>query len=155
MGQLGSKAPSFYYILNAVIFFMARVRIKGRPIYFILYKRITRFSCEYSVILTVLWNFNMHICIFSVRSRFTIYHYISMHMHIFMYTCFRCARNLYYANRFCRVLSRSKCYSSKTCLMCIICTLEYVRYSNGNMNNTSTLILWYRLLTDLGALMNL
>ena len=30
---------------------------------FILYKRIKRFSCEYSVILTVLWNLNMHICI--------------------------------------------------------------------------------------------
>ena len=60
---------------------------------------------------------------------------------IYMYTCFRCARNLYYANRFCRVLPRSKCYSSKTCLMCIICTLEYVRCSNDTMNNTFTLIL--------------
>ena len=29
----GSKAPC-YYILNAVIFLMTRVRIKGRPIYF-------------------------------------------------------------------------------------------------------------------------
>ena len=71
-----------------------------------------------------------------------------------MYTCFRCARNSYYANRFCRVLPRSKCYSSKTCLMCILCTLEYVRCSNGTMKNTSTLILWYRLLTDLRALIN-
>ena len=92
----------------------------------------------------------------SFKSRFTIYHYTSMHTHIqCMYTCFRCARNLYYANRFCRVLPRSKCYSSKTCLMCIICTLEYARCSNGTMNNTSTLILWYRLLKDLRALMNL
>ena len=33
---LRSKAPSFYYILNAVIFLMARVRVRiqGRPIYF-------------------------------------------------------------------------------------------------------------------------
>ena len=56
---------------------------------------------------------------FSVQSRFTIYHYTSMHTHIHvqcMYTCFRCARNLYYANIFCRVLPRSKCYSSKTYL---------------------------------------
>ena len=129
---------------------------------FILYKRITRFSCEYSVILTVLWNFLKYSYLFfyfnpfSVQSRFRMYHYTSMHTHIpGMYTCFRCARNLYYANRFCRVLPRSKCYSSKTCLMCIICTLEYVRCSNGTMNNTSILILWHRLLTDLQALMNL
>ena len=39
--------------------------------------------------------------------------------------------------------------------MCIICTVEYVRCSNGTMNNTSTPILWYRLLTDLRALMKL
>ena len=57
-----------------------------------------------------------------------------------MYTCFRCARNLYYANIFCRGLPRSKCYSSKTCLMCIICALKYLRCSNKTMNNTSTLI---------------
>ena len=39
---------------------------------FILYKRITRFSCEYSVILTVLWNLNMHICIsISIHSLFS------------------------------------------------------------------------------------
>ena len=38
---------------------------------FILYKRITRFSCEYSVTLTVLWNLNMHICIsISIHSLF-------------------------------------------------------------------------------------
>ena len=80
---------------------------------------------------------------------------LHFNVHAYMYTCFRCARNLYYANRFCRVLPRSKCYSSKTCLMCIICTFEYVRCSNGTMNNTSTLILLYRLLTDLRALMNL
>ena len=61
--------------------------------------------------------------------------------------CLRCARNSYYANIFCRVLPRSKCNSSKTCLMCTICTLKSVRCSNGTMNNTSSLILWYRWLT--------
>ena len=90
---------------------------------FILYKRITRFSCEYSVKLTVLWNLNMHICIsISIHSLFS--HVLRLHFntHAYICTCFRCARNLYYANRFCRVLPSSKCYSSKTCLMCIILT---------------------------------
>ena len=115
---------------------------------FILYKQITRFSCEYSVIFFVLWNLNMHRCIsISIHSLFSHVLRCTITLQctrIYMYTCFRCARNLYYANRFCRVLPRSKCYSSKTCLMCIICTLEYARCSNGTMNNTSTLILWYR-----------
>ena len=124
---------------------------------FIIYKRITSFSCDYSVILTVLWNFNMHKCIsISIHSLFShVLPWTITLQYTRMYTRFRCARNLYYANIFCRVLPRSKCYSSKTCLMCIICTLEYVRCSNGTMNNNSTLILWYRLLTDLRALMNL
>ena len=62
---LGSKAPSFSYILNAVIFLMARPGFESRvdQYIFILHKRITRVSCDYSVILTVLWNFNMHIFI--------------------------------------------------------------------------------------------
>ena len=101
------------------------------------------------------------ICIYvflfqSILCSVTFYH-VSLHFneHACKYTCFRFARNLYYANRFCRVLPKSKNYSSKTCLMCIICTFEYVRCSNGTMNNTTTLILWYRLLTDLRALMNL
>ena len=53
---LGSKAPSFSYILNAVIFFMARPGFESRvdQYIFILYKRITRFACDYSVILSVL-----------------------------------------------------------------------------------------------------
>ena len=52
---------------------------------------------------------------FSVQSRF---YDVPLHFnaHAYMYTCFRCARNLYYANRFCRVLPRSKCYSSKNML---------------------------------------
>ena len=82
------------------------------------------------------------ICIsVSIHSLFS--HDVPLHFnaHAYKYTCFRCARNLYYANRFCRVLPRSKCYSSKTCLMCIICTLGNTRCSNGTMNNTSTLIL--------------
>ena len=66
---------------------MARVRIKGRPIK-ILNKRITRFSCEYSVISTVLWNFNMHICI-SISTHSLFSHVLrctitlwTMHTHI-------------------------------------------------------------------------
>ena len=153
----GHRTPSFYYMLNAVIFLMARVRIKGIPIYFILYKRTTHFLCEYSVKWTVLWNFNMHICIsISINSLFS--HVLRctitlqctrIYVHMFQMR----AQYSYYANRFCR--GQSVSYSSKTCLICIICTLEYVRCSNGTMNNTSSLILWYRLWTDLRALMNL
>ena len=55
---------------------------------------------------------------------------------------------------FCRVLPRSQRYSSKTCLMCTICTIESVRGSNGNMN-ISTLILLYRCLTDLRVPLNI
>ena len=53
---LGSKARSFSYILNAVIFLMARPGFESRvdQYIFILYIRKTRFSCDYSVILTVL-----------------------------------------------------------------------------------------------------
>ena len=42
---LGSKAPSFSYILNAVIFFMARPGFESRVDQYIiiLYKQITRF----------------------------------------------------------------------------------------------------------------
>ena len=158
---LGSKAPSFCYILNAVIFLMARPRFEPRvDKYIILYKRLTRFSCDYSVILTVLWNFNMHICFsISIHSLFShilpytiTLQWTRIYVHMFQ---MRAQFTVYCANRFCWVLPMSKCYSSKTCLMCIICTLEYVRCSNGTMNSTSTLILWYRLLTDLRALMNL
>ena len=141
-------AVFFRYILNTTVFLKARFESRVDQYIFILYKRITRFSCKYSVILTVLWNLNMHIMYFYFNPfsvHFTFYD-VPLHFnaHPDMCTCFRCARNLYYANRFCRVLPRSKSFSSKTCLMCIICTLEYVRCSNGTMNNTSTLILWYR-----------
>ena len=102
----GHRTPSFYYMLNAVIFLMARVRIKGRPIYFILYKRTTRFLCEYSVKWTVLWNFNMHICIsISINSLFS--HVLRctitlqctrIYVHMFQMR----AQYSYYANRFCQ-----------------------------------------------------
>ena len=73
--------------------------------------------------------------------------------HVYMYTCFRCARNRYIMQiHFAELLPRSKCYSSKTCLMCTICTFKSVRCSNGTMNNTSTLILFISMVNIFASL---
>ena len=62
-------------------------------------KLIIRFSCGYSVIYTVLWNLNMHTCIsILIHSLFghvlTCLRWLYFNAHAYMYTCFRCARNL-------------------------------------------------------------
>ena len=58
-----------------------------------------------------------------------------------------------YANTFGIYHTWSKCYSSKTCVICTICT-QSVRCSNEPMNNISTVIVSYRWFTGLRALMN-
>ena len=67
-------------------------------------KPLTRFACGYSLIYTVLWNYNMHIKSISILTHslfgyvFTMYHCTPMRTHTCTHVC-RCARNdLYYAN---------------------------------------------------------
>ena len=63
-------------------------------------------------------------------------------MYMYMCTMFVDARAL--CKYIFQLLPRSKCFSSKTCFMCNICTLWYVGCSNGTMNNSSMLRLSYR-----------
>ena len=157
----GSNAPYSSITQNAVIFWWRRFESRVDQYICILYKRITRFSCEYSVILTVLWNWNMHIC-------------ISISIHSLFSNVFRCTVTLQCTRIYvhmiqmrpqfilCKYILPSfaevKVLQQQTMLNVhhmhtLVCTVFKWNYEQHLYIHT--LILWYRLLKDLRALLNL